>query len=186
MTEMFYGKADTVTHYHPINALLGKIFADCPLYLLTLPRAGSYVPEMFSIANSWRKEENKLTFEQLHPVVWTLADGSEVRNPGCDLIPELWDSLREGEARQEGIHTGSFILAPCTQYHGLSWGSVVEKPPANAGDMGLIFGSLEKEMTTHSSILAWEIPWTEEPGGLQSTGSIKSWTKLSGNNPVLC
>ena len=31
--------------------------------------------------------------------------------------------------------------------------------------------SLEKEMATHSSILAWKIPWTEEPGGLQSTGS---------------
>ena len=30
---------------------------------------------------------------------------------------------------------------------------------------------LEKEMTTHSSIVAWEIPWTEEPGGLQSVGS---------------
>ena len=30
---------------------------------------------------------------------------------------------------------------------------------------------LEKEMATHSSILAWEIPWIEEPGGLQSTGS---------------
>ena len=29
---------------------------------------------------------------------------------------------------------------------------------------------LEEEMTTHSSIPAWEIPWTEEPGGLQSTG----------------
>ena len=29
---------------------------------------------------------------------------------------------------------------------------------------------LEKEMVTHSSILAWEIPWTEEPGGLQSLG----------------
>ena len=29
---------------------------------------------------------------------------------------------------------------------------------------------LEKEMATHSSILAWEIPWTEEPGGLQSIG----------------
>ena len=29
---------------------------------------------------------------------------------------------------------------------------------------------LEKEMTTHFSILAWEIPWTEEPGGLQSMG----------------
>ena len=30
---------------------------------------------------------------------------------------------------------------------------------------------LEEEMVTHSSILAWRIPWTEEPGGLQSTGS---------------
>ena len=38
---------------------------------------------------------------------------------------------------------------------------------------------LEKEMATHSSILAWEIPWTEEHGGLQSMGSQKSWTSLS-------
>ena len=30
---------------------------------------------------------------------------------------------------------------------------------------------LEEEMATHSKILAWKIPWTEEPGGLQSTGS---------------
>ena len=33
---------------------------------------------------------------------------------------------------------------------------------------------MEKEMTTHSSILAWRIPWTEEPGGLQSTGRKES------------
>ena len=33
---------------------------------------------------------------------------------------------------------------------------------------------LEKEMATHSSILAWEIPWTEEPGGLQSMGLQKT------------
>ena len=37
---------------------------------------------------------------------------------------------------------------------------------------------MEKEMATHSNILAWRIPWTEEPGGLQPTGS-KSWTQLS-------
>ena len=36
---------------------------------------------------------------------------------------------------------------------------------------------LEKEMATHSSILAWRIPWTEEPGGLQSTVS-QSWTRF--------
>ena len=39
--------------------------------------------------------------------------------------------------------------------------------------------ALEKKMATHSSILAWEIPWTEEPGGLQSMGSQKSWAQLS-------
>ena len=33
---------------------------------------------------------------------------------------------------------------------------------------------LEKRMATHSSTLAWKIPWTEEPGGLQSTGSLES------------
>ena len=32
---------------------------------------------------------------------------------------------------------------------------------------------LEKEMTTHSSTLAWKIPWTEEPGRLQSMGSLR-------------
>ena len=36
---------------------------------------------------------------------------------------------------------------------------------------------LEKEMSTHSSILPWKIPWTEEPGGLQSMGSQESDTK---------
>ena len=47
--------------------------------------------------------------------------------------------------------------------------SVVKNLPANAGDVGSIPGSgtsLEKETATHSSILSWEIPWTEEPGGL--------------------
>ena len=37
---------------------------------------------------------------------------------------------------------------------------------------------MEKEMSTHSGILAWWIPWTEEPGGLQSIGSQKSRTRL--------
>ena len=38
---------------------------------------------------------------------------------------------------------------------------------------------LEKEMATHSSTLAWKIPWTGEPGRLQSTGLTKSQTQLS-------
>ena len=54
---------------------------------------------------------------------------------------------------------------------------MVKNLPANAGDSGLIPGSgrsFEKEMATHSSILAWEIPWTEEPGGLLSMGCKES------------
>ena len=44
---------------------------------------------------------------------------------------------------------------------------MVKSPPANAGDAR----DLEKEMLTHSRILAWKIQWTEDPGGLQSMGS---------------
>ena len=49
--------------------------------------------------------------------------------------------------------------------------SVSKESSCSARDLGSIPGlgrSLEKEMVTHSSILAWEISWTEEPGGLQS------------------
>ena len=46
---------------------------------------------------------------------------------------------------------------------GFPGGSVVKNLPANRGDAG---DPLEEEMATHSSILAWEIPQTEEPGGL--------------------
>ena len=56
---------------------------------------------------------------------------------------------------------------------------MVKNPLASAGDAGDRVGfdpwvekiPLEKEMATHSSILAWRIPWTEELCGLQSTGS---------------
>ena len=60
---------------------------------------------------------------------------------------------------------------------GFPGGSVVKNLPANAGDArdsNSIPGSgrfLGEKMATHSSILAWEIPWTEEPSRLQSMGS---------------
>ena len=59
------------------------------------------------------------------------------------------------------------------------WGfpgcAAVKNPPAKAGDSEVQFlgreDPLEVEMATHSIILAWEIPWTEEPGRLQSMRS---------------
>ena len=60
-------------------------------------------------------------------------------------------------------------------------GWVVKNPPANAGDGDWIPGlvrSLEKEMAIFSTIFAWEIPWVEKPGELQSMG-LQSQTWLS-------
>ena len=61
---------------------------------------------------------------------------------------------------------------------------MVKNPPVNVGDIKKRqVGSLgqedplQKEMAIHSSILAWKIPWTEEPGGLQSI-ALQSQTQL--------
>ena len=62
-------------------------------------------------------------------------------------------------------------------YMGFPDGSAGKELACNAGDIGSLGRSLgredplEKEMATHSSILAWRVLWTEEPGGLQSVGS---------------
>ena len=66
------------------------------------------------------------------------------------------------------------------RFWGFPGGSVVKNSPANAEMQEMQIQSLgqedplEKEMATHSNILAWEISWTEEPGGLQSIGSQKT------------
>ena len=62
---------------------------------------------------------------------------------------------------------------------GFPGGSVVKNPPGKQEMRVRSLGQkdpLEKEMATHSSILAWEIPWTEEHRGLQSMGLLKSQT----------
>jgi len=57
-----------------------------------------------------------------------------------------------------GDNTGKEILLPMQQMQGM-WFQTLDGED-----------TLEKEMETHSSILAWRIPWTEEPGGLYSIG----------------
>ena len=54
----------------------------------------------------------------------------------------------------------------------LNWTSLVAQMVKNAGDLGSE-DLLEKGMATHSSILAWRIPWTEEPFRLQFMGSLE-------------
>ena len=63
---------------------------------------------------------------------------------------------------------------------------MAKNPPAMQETRVLPLGQedpLEKEMTTHSCILAWEIPWTEEPGGPQSMGSQRGKQDLDTKPP---
>ena len=65
---------------------------------------------------------------------------------------------------------------------GFPAGSAAKNPPAMRETWVRSLGwedPLEQEMATHTSILIWEIPWTEEPGGLHSLRSQKNWTQLS-------
>ena len=72
-------------------------------------------------------------------------------------------------------NTSYYSLSALYARHGFPGGSVVKNPPTNAQECGYDPQDgtipLEKEMATHSSILGWEIPWTEEPSRLQSMGS---------------
>ena len=64
-------------------------------------------------------------------------------------------------------------LLGCRAILGFPGGSVVKNPPVMQSLRVRSLGwedPLEEEMATHSSILAWRIPWTEKPGGLQSVG----------------
>ena len=67
-------------------------------------------------------------------------------------------------------------------------GHMVKNLPAMRGTQVRSLGwedSLENRMATHSSILAWRIPWTEEPGGLQSMGSLRvrqDWATVTFQN----
>ena len=71
---------------------------------------------------------------------------------------------------------GCYLLDLLHGYLGLSGGSLVKNPPANAGE---IAGSVRSPGEGNGNLLQYpclENSWTEEPGGLQSVGSQKSWT----------
>ena len=90
-----------------------------------------------------------------------------------------WRRKRRTEGENRCLHCrGRNHLINVQNWSGLTW-KLVNNPPANAGDgrdRSLIPGwkdTLEEGMATHSSILAWKIPWTEEPAVLQPMGQQK-------------
>ena len=89
---------------------------------------------------------------------------------------ELW--IKYGLIDQSGEVNGTPLQYPCLENptDGRAWKAAVHgvaEGQTQLSDFTLTFHfhALEKEMATHSSVLAWRIPWTEEPGGLPSMGS---------------
>ena len=78
--------------------------------------------------------------------------------------------------------TASYFWILNLRWVGLPWWLRGKESAHSAGDLGSILGwedPLKKQMAMHSSILAWKIPWTEDPGRLQSMGSQRvehDWT----------
>ena len=105
--------------------------------------------------------------DKCHLRVTQLNSETKEKNGGCQGLEE------------EGIRKLLFNGFHMSKMKKRSWASpvalVVKNPPANAAQEMQVPSlgredPLEKEMATHSSILAWKIPWTEEPGRLQSIG----------------
>ena len=123
---------------------------------------------------------------------WASLVAQTVKNPPAVQETQV-RSLGREDPLEEGMTTHSSILAwiiPWTEEPGglqsmelqgvrHDWATdtlaqTVKNPPAMQETQVQSLGQkdpLEKGMATHSRILAWRIPWTEEPGGLQSTGS---------------
>ena len=106
-------------------------------------------------------------------VKWGFPGGSEIKASASNVgdpgsIP--------GSGRSPGEGNGNPLQYSCLENPmdgGAWWATVhrVTKSPTGLSTFTFHFHALEKEMAPHSSTLAWRIPWTEEPGGLQSTGS---------------
>ena len=92
-----------------------------------------------------------------------------------DFLIKHFGSIKKLNKHTQWVLINGVILT----WVAFSGGSVVKNPPASAEgvrDSGSTLGQedpLEEEMVTHSTILAWKVPWTEKPGGLQSMGSVR-------------
>ena len=96
---------------------------------------------------------------------------------GQETYPETFLNLAKCSSNARITSSASYLTSEWQRPRGFPGSSVVKNPPASAGDQEMWVPSLgqedplEEEMASYSSILAWEIPGTEEPGGLQSMGS---------------
>ena len=137
-----------------------------------IPRTGFRVFILICLLPSTWKMCFWSWFSQTVSCVMTVALGRRNINSKQWNIAGGWGALGEG--------SGAPLQYSCLENRmdgGAWWATVhgVTKSQTGLSDFTFSFHfyALEKEMATHCSVLAWKIPWTEEPGGLQSMGSLR-------------
>jgi len=121
-------------------------------------------------------------FSLIHPILraqgasnWETARATAADQPSARVVAKK-------EGRRGFYHHQAVTFTACGKASNPEMPTITVKKLSNKNSLLWSLGwedPLKKEMAIHSSILAWEIPWTEEPGGLQSMGSQKSGTRLS-------
>ena len=143
------------------------------------PHAKSWLIGKDSVAGrDWGQEEKRMTEDEMvgwhhwldgRESEWTPGVGDGQGGLACcnSVVAKSWRRLSDWTELKELVNV----------VYRLAWWLSSKEFSAKAGDLGSVLGgggdgadSLENEMINHSSILAWEISWTEEPGGLQLTG----------------
>ena len=148
----------------------------CQGWSLVLCLTGPESPWQWEVRSKWNQEENCWMWDELNNLclecfqIWTLVVVHLFILP-CfsSSSTHLWMPV--------GCQWQVSVLEPRINQQvrlrvGFPGGTVVKNPPANARNMGSSPDQKnppEKEMTTHPSVLAREVPWTEEPGGMQFT-----------------
>ena len=131
-------------------------------------------------------EDTEVIWDSAIPLLGVCSKESKIWADTCTLVYRaIIHNNKNVEATQESIkddwiskieHTCNRILFRFNEKGGFPGGSMVKNLPSVQETQKMQLQSLnwedplEEEMATHSNILAWEIPWTEEPGGPQSTG----------------
>ena len=161
-------------HLDKANQLFDNLIMWDPLY------SGRFIGKDPDAGKDWGQEEKGMTEDEM--VGW------HHWHNGYEFEQTPGDSEGQGSlvccspwGQKESDRSSDWTATATTLVGGLPLpgkGALVAKnSPANEGDAGLIPGledPLEEEVAPHSSILAWKIPWAEEPGGLQSMGSKES------------
>ena len=166
-TTIFKSEIEANHSHPPLNSmkwyLLSRLFRDS---------------DMASLSKNKTKQKTSQLLSYMSLFKWDRLPGHWAACPALYInLPGFWGH-EEKPPPEQGVYRGVW------EAWGFPGGSVVRLPTQETQKTGVwsLGGEdpLEEETATHSSIFAWRIPWTEEPGGLRSKESENYWGDLAG------